>query len=150
MGLTNVGPIAKKIIEQGRSPQTPAAAVRWGTRPNQETISGTLASLPGMIEQRGLKPPTTIIVGDVVRLGEKLAWYERLPLFGRQIVVTRALEQAAELAEPLAALGAEVIEMPTIEIRHAADYSALDQAIARLDTYDWLVFISGNCVRFFL
>ena len=97
-----------------------------------------------------MKPPATIIVGEVVRLREKLDWFERLPLFGKRIVVTRAREQADALASRLSALGAGVIELPTIEIRPPADSAPLDRAIARLDTYDWLIFTSANGVRFFL
>jgi uroporphyrinogen III methyltransferase/synthase len=124
--------------------------VRWATRPDQETLSGTLATLPVLIAERGMKPPATIIVGEVVRLREKLDWYERLPLFGKRIVVTRAKGQADALSAKLRALGAEAIELPTIEIRPAADYSALDRAIADLGSYDWLIFTSVNGVRFFL
>ena len=150
MGLSQFDQIAERIIAAGRSPSTPAMAVRWGTRPDQEVLTGTLASLPALIHEHGLKPPATIIVGEVVSLRSKLSWYERLPLFGRRIVVTRAREQAGTLSQSLHALGAEVIELPTIEIRPAPDYTALDRAIASLSTYDWLLFTSTNGVRFFL
>lgn len=150
MGLTMFGRIAGEIIRHGRSPETPALAVRWGTRPDQQTIAGTLATLPGLIEEHRMKPPATIIVGEVARLREKLGWYERLPLFGHRIVVTRARGQAGVLAAKLRALGAGVIELNTIEVRPAADYGPLDAAISRLEEYDWLVFTSANGVRFFL
>src|SRR5439155_27384875 len=93
MGLTAFDRIAAELIANGRGADTPAMAVRWGTRPDQETIVGTLATLPGAIHERALKPPATIIVGEVVRLREKLDWYEHLPLFGTRIVVTRAKGQ---------------------------------------------------------
>ena len=99
---------------------------------------------------RGMKPPATIIVGEVVRLREKLNWFERLPLFGRRIVTTRAKGQADALTSRLKALGADVIEMPTIEIQPAADYGPLDRALDELASYDWLIFTSANGVRFFL
>jgi len=150
MGLTTFGAIAKALIARGRSADTPAMAVRWGTRPDQETLTGTLATLPAQIEQHGLKPPATIIVGEVVRLREKLDWFERLPLFGKRIVVTRAKGQAEALSARLRALGADVVELPTIEIRPAADSAPLDRAIAELACYDWLIFTSSNGVRFFL
>jgi uroporphyrinogen III methyltransferase/synthase len=148
MGLTTFPEISRQLIANGRSPETPAMAVRWATRPDQQTITGTLSELPGMLA--GMKPPATIIVGEVVRLREKLDWFERLPLFGKRIVVTRAREQADALASRLSALGAGVIELPTIEIRPPADPAPLDRAIAALDTYDWLIFTSANGVRFFL
>jgi uroporphyrinogen III methyltransferase/synthase len=150
MGLTTFGDVAREIIARGRSPETPAMAVRWATRPDQETVVGTLATLPGLIGQRGLKPPATIIVGEVVRLRDKLDWYERLPLFGKRIVITRAQEQAGNLTQQLRSAGADAIELPAIEIRPAEDYTALDAAITNLGSYDWLIFTSANGVRFFL
>ena len=150
MGLTTFAQIATEIMARGRSPETPAIVVRWGTRPDQETIAGTLATLPRLIQERGLKPPATIILGEVVKLREKLNWYERLLLFGRRIVVTRARDQAEALAGTLRVLGADVIEMPAIEIVPAADYGPLDRAIAELASYDWLIFTSANGVRYFM
>ena len=150
MGLTTFGAIARALIARGRSADTPAMAVRWGTRPDQHTISGTLASLPAQIDQHGLKPPATIIVGEVVRLREKLNWFERLPLFGKRIVVTRAKGQAEALTARLTSLGGQVVELPTIEIRSAADAGPLDRSISALACYDWLIFTSANGVRFFV
>jgi uroporphyrinogen III methyltransferase/synthase len=124
-------------------------AVRWGTRPDQEVITGTLATLPGLLYECGLKPPATIVIGDVVALREKLNWFGKLPLFGQRIVVTRAKDQADALSAPLRQLGADVVELPTIEIQPASDYAALDAAIARLGEYDWLIFTSANGVRCF-
>src|SRR5450432_4122598 len=122
MGLTTFADIARELMARGRDPDTPAMAVRWATRPDQETITGTLRTLPGILAECGMKPPATIIVGEVVRLREKLDWFERLPLFGKRIVVTRAREQADALSSRLTALGADVIELPTIEIVAASDY----------------------------
>ena len=150
MGLTTFADIARELMARGRSPATPAMAVRWATRPDQETLTGTLATLPALIARRGMKPPATIILGEVVRLRDRLNWYERLPLFGKRIVVTRARGQADALSARLHALGAAVIELPTIEIRAAADYGPLDAAIADLASYDWLIFTSANGVRFFV
>jgi uroporphyrinogen III methyltransferase/synthase len=125
-------------------------AVRWGTRPSQRTITGTLATLPGLIHECGMKPPATVIVGEVVRLREKLNWFEKLPLFGQTVVVTRARDQAGALSAPLRQLGAEVVELPTIQIQTASDYGPLDEAIAKIGSYDWLIFTSANGVRYFL
>jgi uroporphyrinogen III methyltransferase/synthase len=150
MGLTTFGDIAREIMARGRSPETPAIAVRWSTRPDQQTVVGTLESLPRLIEQQGLKPPATIIVGEVVRLREKLSWFERLPLFGQKIIITRAQERAGNLSTRLRTLGADAVELPSIEIGPLDDYAALDTAIANLRAYDWLIFTSANGVRFFL
>ena len=125
-------------------------AVRWGTRPDQQVIAGTIGTLAGLIRERGMKPPATIVVGDVVSLRAKLSWFEKLPLFGRKIVVTRARRQAGTLAAELRHLGAEAIELPTIEIRPASDYGPLDRAIGELEKYQWLVFTSVNGVAYFL
>jgi uroporphyrinogen III methyltransferase/synthase len=150
MGITSFDQIARELMAHGRSAETPAMAVRWGTRPDQHTLAGTLATLPALIHRHDLKPPATIIVGEVVRLREKLNWFENLPLFGQRIVVTRARRQAEALSAKLRALGAEVIELPTIEIHPALDYEPLDRAIANLASYHWLIFTSVNGVRFFL
>ncbi|MGD1071920.1 MAG: uroporphyrinogen-III C-methyltransferase [Bryobacteraceae bacterium] len=150
MGLSQFDDIAARIIAAGRASTTPAMAVRWGTRADQETIVGTLDTLPGLVHEQGMKPPATIIVGEVVQLRGKLDWFERLPLFGQSIVVTRAREQSGALSTPLRQLGAQVIELPTIEIQPASDYGSLDRALAQLESYAWLIFTSANGVRAFL
>ena len=150
MGFTTFPEIARALIASGRAPETPAMAVRWATRPDQETVVGTLSTLPALLAASGMKPPATIVIGEVVRLRDKLNWYERLPLFGQRIVVTRAREQADALAARLEALGAQAIELPTIEIRPPADPAPLDRAIANLATYDWLIFTSATGVHRFV
>lgn len=150
MGLSHFDQIAASLMGSGRPGDTPAMAVRWGTRPDQEVVVGTLNTLPLLIHEKGLKPPATIIVGEVVRLREKLSWFEKLPLFGKRIVITRAREQAGTFAAVLRGLGAEVMELPTIRIEQAPDYGPLDRAIDELPEYDWIIFTSANGVRFFL
>jgi len=150
MGVVNLGAIAREMIARGRSPSTPAMAVRWATRPDQQTVVGTLADLAERIAQAGLKPTATIVIGQVVALRERFNWFERLPLFGKRIVVTRAAGQAAELTAPLEELGAEAILLPAIEIRPPDDPAPLDRAISHLDSYDWLIFTSVNGVEKFI
>ncbi len=150
MGLTTFEEIARRLIENGRSPETPAAAVRWGTRGDQTVVEGTIESLPAEIALAKLKPPALIIVGEVVSLRPKLNWFERLPLFGTSIVVTRARSQAGPFREALRTLGAEVIELPTIETEPLPAGGSLDDAISDLAGYDWLVFTSANGVRYFI
>jgi uroporphyrinogen III methyltransferase/synthase len=150
MGLTTIAIIAKEIVARGRPAHTPAMAVRWGTRPDQQTVIGTLENIADLVEKAGMKPPATILIGEVVKLAEKLNWFERLPLFGKRVVVTRARDQAGSLSGGFRALGATVVELPTIELIAPEDWSPLDAALARLASYDWLIFTSVNGVRFFL
>jgi len=150
MGLVNIAAIAKEMIARGRAPETPAMAVRWATRPDQETVAGTLATLPGLIAEHGLKPPATIVIGEVVALRDRFSWFEQLPLFGQRIIVTRDRRQSSALAEPLEELGAEVLYVPVIEIRPPADPAPLRRAIAELASYDWLIFTSVNGVDGFV
>ncbi len=84
-------------MAHGRSPETPAMAVRWATRPDQQTLVGTLATLPGMIARADMRPPATIVIGEVVALRDRFNWFEKLPLFGKRIVVTRDRGQAARI-----------------------------------------------------
>ncbi len=149
MGLSTFGRIADKLIANGRAAETPAAAVRWATRPDQEVLVGTLASLAGMIQQHGMKPPATIIVGDVVLLRDRLNWFEELPLFGQRIVVTRPAGQSAGLAAALRDLGADVVELPAIEIIAPEDTQPIERAIRELSDYHWLIFTSANGVEGF-
>jgi uroporphyrinogen III methyltransferase/synthase len=139
MGVARIGKIAERLLASGRSPDTPVAAITWGTRPDQRTVRATLAT----IASKALEPPATIVIGDVAALD--LAWFERRPLFGRRIVVTRTREQASDLSGRLEAVGAEVIELPAIAIEDPADGgAALRDAVARVRSYDWLVLTSAN------
>jgi uroporphyrinogen III methyltransferase/synthase len=150
MGLVNFPEIARELIAHERSAATPAMAVRWATRPDQQTIVGTLGDLAGRIDVAGMKPPATIVIGEVVALRERFNWFEKLPLFGKKIVITRDRRQSSMLAEPLEALGAETLFVPVIEIADAAEASSLELAIQNLAAYDWLIFTSANGVRHFV
>ena len=150
MGVGRLGEISKDLIGAGRHPDTPVACVRWGTLPEQRTITGTLKDIADKVAEAGLKPPAIIVVGDVVALREEgLDWYERRPLFGRRVVVTRSRAQAGELSRDLERLGAEVHEFPTIEITPPEDFGPLDAAIRALDSFGLIVFTSVNGVEAF-
>jgi uroporphyrinogen III methyltransferase/synthase len=149
MGIFAIREITAEIQRHGRSGETPAVAVRWGTRPDQQTVAGTLATIADRIDA-DIKPPATVIIGEVVALREKINWFESLPLFGTKIVVTRAAEQAGELSDRLRTLGADPIELPVISLAPPLDSAPLDRAITNLSSYDWLTFTSVNGVRFFV
>lgn len=149
MGMKNLPHICEQLIAEGRAPDTPAAAVRWGTTPQQETVAGTLETLPGLVKEAGLKPPAITVVGPVVGLREELAWFEKLPLFNKRVLVTRAREQASRLSQGLKRLGASVIEIPTIAIEPPEDPQPLATAIEILEDFHWLIFTSPNGVKAF-
>lgn len=149
MGVKNLPHITAHLIQQGRSPETPVALIRLGTRPDQEVLTATLADIAEKARRAGFKAPAITVVGDVVRLREKLRWFDNRPLFGRGIMVTRAADQAGGFSAALATQGAQLYECPTIEIVPPADYSEVDQSIKDLAGFNWLVFTSANSVRFF-
>jgi uroporphyrinogen III methyltransferase/synthase len=149
MGVGKMEDNFRRLVEGGRSPDTPAAAVEWGTYPRQRTVTGTLATLPARVREAGIGAPSVVVVGEVVALRDELAWYDRRPLSGRRIVVTRARAQASDFAAELEALGAEVIQFPTIRIEQAPDFGALRAAAARVGEFDWAVFTSTNGVEHF-
>jgi uroporphyrinogen III methyltransferase / synthase len=148
MGTRSLASITSQLLRQGRSSSTPVAVIRWGTLPYQETIVGTLGDI--VSKTQGVAPPTVVVVGEVVNLRDQLRWYERLPLFGKRIVITRPREQAASLSEALAELGAQPIEMPMIEVRDPDSWQPLDDAIGRLADFDYLLLTSVNGARKFL
>ena len=150
MGMKTLPMIVSRLLEEGRAEETPVAAVRWGTKAEQRTVIGTLRDIVVKTAQAGMEPPTVIVVGEVVKLREQLNWFEKRPLFGKRIVLTRALAQAAEFARLLAAYGAEAIVAPTIKMVPPPSWEALDQAIARLGSYSWLIFTSVNGITPFM
>jgi uroporphyrinogen III methyltransferase/synthase len=150
MGVVRLPFLVKSLIEHGKSPDTPSAAVRWATTPQQQTIEAPLRDLLQAVAAVGLKAPAVIIIGSVVGLRRELAWFERRPLFGRHVVVTRPRHQAVEMVRQLEELGACTSLLSAVEVRPPGDWSAVDRAIAELPRYQWLVFTSANGVAFFL
>ncbi len=149
MGIKNLPVITAKLIEHGRDPQTPVAVVRWASTPEQRSVEGTLATITDVVREADIKPPALVIVGDVVRLRRTIDWYEKRPLFGKRIVVTRTREQASELVALLEENGADCLEYSTINIEPVEDYQILDRELEDLDQCDWLLFTSLNAVTWF-
>ena len=146
MTVKNIALVCKRLIENGRSLETPVAVVRWGTRADQTTIVGNLENISDLVKENEIRPPAVMVVGDVVKLRETLKWYEKKPLFGQRVLVTR--EHTVGF-EPLEELGAEIIEFHTIEIVPPDDWTELDLAIEKIDSYNWLILTSVNGVKFF-
>lgn len=150
MGLTHLAAICRTLIKEGKEAQTPAAVIESGTRTTQRVVEGTLATIAELAKSQAVAPPALLVVGPVVERRKVISWHESLPLTGQRIVVTRPAEEARDVAPMLEALGAEVLLAPTVEVRPIPDAGPLDAAIGRLGDYDWLVFTSGNGVRFFV
>lgn len=149
MGMKNLPQITKNLIDHGRAPDTPVALIRWGTRPEQEVLTGTLADIAAKARKAAFKPPAITVVGEVVSLREKLRWFDNRPLYGKGILVTRASDQAGEFSRILTGHGARVFECPTISIIPPENYRDLDNAIECLERFDWLIFTSFNAVKYF-
>lgn len=149
MGMENLSLIATKLIENGRSPSTPVGIIQWGTRPEQRVLVGELQNIAQLVKEEGLTNPSIIIVGEVVQLREKLQWFEKRPLFGQRIIVTRARHQASALSQGIEDLGGEPWEFPAIEIIPPRDPQPLIQAIKNLKRFEWLIFTSVNGVEEF-
>jgi uroporphyrinogen III methyltransferase/synthase len=149
MGIERLGDITGELLRHGAAAETPVALVRWGTTGRQQTITGTLSTIAKSAEEAKFEAPAVTIIGSVVSLRSKLNWFERRPLFGRRIVVTRTREQASQLSRQLLELGAEVLEIPTIKIVAPEAIGVLVEAVTGLGEYDWVVFTSPNGVTAF-
>ncbi len=150
MGVGQAEMISSQLMKYGRDKDTPAAFVRWGTRPYQETYTTTLGRAAEDVKRLGIRPPAVFIVGDVVSLRKEMDWFDNRPLFGKRVVVTRSRTQSSRLVDVLNQRGAECIEIPTISIEDPSDdYAGMDEAIENIKTYDWLLFTSQNGVDSF-
>jgi uroporphyrinogen III methyltransferase/synthase len=149
MGVKNLPFIIEKLKQNGLDASTPAAVIENGCTPRQRTVSGTLADISEKVTRAGVRPPSIIIVGNVVSLREKINWFESRPLFGKRIVVTRSREQASELTARLLELGAGVLEVPAIKIIPPEHAESIKNAIRRSERYDWIIFTSVNGVSYY-
>ncbi len=149
MGVTRVKSISEALIQHGMPAATPVAMIRWATTGRQQTVVGTLKTIAEVAEKAGFKPPGLTVIGEVVKLRGKLNWFEKRPLFGRHIVVTRARAQAGQLSRLLLDRGADVLEIPTIRILPPTGKKEIAEALLELNSYDWLVFTSANGVTAF-
>lgn len=149
MGIKNLKTIKERLIKEGRNPHTPACIVTSGTLPEQRVVTGTLEKIDAIAQQENIKPPGIIIVGDVVRLREKLTWFEQKPFFGKTIAITRAAKQSRKFGEILTEKGAQVLYVPTIEIAAIEPNKKLQKAISNISDYFAIIFTSVNSVSIF-
>jgi len=150
MGITTARTWTKEMMDAGKPPDTPVAIIRHCSLPDQQRVSCTLGEVVETLENRKIRPPTIIVVGQVATLADTFAWFEKRPLFGQRILVTRPRAQANQLAALLEELGAGTVIQPAIEISRPSDWQPVDDAIGTLNRFDWLVFSSSNGVRTFI
>src|SRR5205814_1053599 len=149
MGVERLEPITREMLKQGVPEDLPVALVRWATTGRQETRTGTLQDIAQRAIDRGFEAPAVAVFGEVVKLRKDLNWYEKRPLSGKRIVVTRTRKQASALSNKLRALGAHVIELPTIRIEPPSDLRAFAELVQDAHAYDWIIFTSPNGVTAF-
>lgn len=149
MGVANLDRISSRLIAGGFSESTPVACVEWATMGHQRICRGKLNTITEVSKSFGLKAPAIVIVGETAAMSEDLSWFEKKPLQGRKLVVTRSRGQASELSSMLEKLGAQVIGLPLISIEGNVQPSVADEVFGEIASYDWLVFSSPNGVRFF-
>ena len=149
MGVSTLPGIVAQLTRHGRSTKTPCAVIEWGTRNRQRTVVGTLATIEGRVKRAAVVPPAILIVGDVVSLRKHLNWFETKPLFGKRILVTRAAEKTGTFAAHLEALGAEVDELPAIELAPVKRNGLLRHAIKEIPKTDWIFFTSPEGIGWF-
>lgn len=150
MGVDSLPVITGELLSRGMDASTPAALVRWATTARHETLTGTLGTIAGLSRDRGFQAPAVAVFGDVVKLRETLGWFEKRPLFGRRIAVTRASgKQSGAFLSSLRALGADAYELPTIRIEPPSDKTPFMEALLEVRSYDWIVFTSPNGVEAF-
>jgi uroporphyrinogen III methyltransferase/synthase len=148
MGMRNLEVIVGHLLDAGCAASKPAAAVMNGTLPSQRVVVAPLAELVEKVREAKLGAPSAVVVGDVVQLRDSLAWFEKRPLFGSRVLVTRAADQSGEMVSALREHGAEAVVVPMIRLAAPADFSGVDAALGRLASYDALLFTSANAVRF--
>ena len=149
-GTKQLPAVLDALLSHGRPKNEPAAVIYDGTLPSQQTVEGTLEELAELTKTSRPRRPAILVVGKVVALRQHLRWFDERPLFGRRIAVTRPREDAADLSDRLAALGAEPVEAPMIRMAPPDDWASLDAVVDAVNTFDWVVFTSVNAVEQFM
>lgn len=147
MGVKHLRRNLRFLCDHGVAPELPAALVRWGTKPNQQTVAATVGTLADEVERAGLGPPAVVVVGEVVRLREELAWFEQRPLVGKRVLITREARKTRALADEIRALGGMPVEVPSIAIVPPETWAEVDAGLGALGETDWVVWTSANAVR---
>ena len=146
MGWASLENILAALQRGGLSADTPVALVQWGTWNRQRAVTGTLATAAEKGRAAGLAAPVVAVVGDVVGLRDELAWFDNRPLFGKRVLVTRSRTQASRMCQLLGSAGAIAVELAAIDVAPPEDFAQLDELVAGLHSYGWVIFASVNAV----
>ncbi len=149
MGVSELPQIVTRLAAHGRTLRTPCALIEWGTLPRQRVVAGTLGTIVSLARRAKIHPPAVLVVGHVVALRRSLNWFEAKPLFGKRILVTRAADNAASLTRQVAALGAEVEELPAIELAPVKQNGFLRDILSGESKPDWVFFTSPEGIGWF-
>lgn len=149
MGVTALEDICSHLMAAGMSPSTPAAILQQGTTAGQKKIVATLETLKREVDRQGIRTPAIIVVGGVCQVADRFSWYEKLPLFGCKVLITRPRELISAMTAELRQLGAEVLELPAIAISPVSDRGRIQECFQRLEQYQWIAFTSPSGVRIF-
>ncbi len=149
MGVERLDSISRQLLAGGAEAALPVALIRWATTGRQETLTGTLGTIAKLAADAGFEAPAVAVFGEVVNLRQQLNWFETRPLFGKRIVVTRTRQQAGALSAKLTALGADVLEIPTIRIEPPTELREFAELVKDAHTYEWIIFTSPNGVNAF-
>jgi uroporphyrinogen III methyltransferase/synthase len=149
MGISNLQKITENLLKYGKSADTPSAIINWGTTPKQQVVEGTLSNIYEKALKEEIKPPSLIVIGEVVNLREKLNFYEKRPLLGQNIVVTREKSHAIDTIKRIEELGGNVIPFPTIKLEEITPNKELEESIRNINKYSYIVFTSVTGVNIF-
>ena len=151
MGVRRLTKVVETLLDKGVDATTPCAVIQWGTTPKQRTVEATVATVVAEVQAAKLDHPALTVIGDVVRYRTTLAWFDKRPLWGRRVLVTRSARQAAPLVEGLREFGAGVLTLPVLEFEPPTKPALLDESIQRLASghYHWVLFTSANSVQRF-
>ncbi len=149
MGMRTLESLVSRLLAAGLDPDTPAAVIQWATLGRQTVVRSGLSDLVSSVESAGVGSPAIIIIGKVAGSPNSLDWFGRKPLAGQRVAITRSRNQAGELKQRLESVGAEVLELPLIEVRPKMDSTTVTEVFAGLSSYEWIVFTSPNGVNYF-
>ncbi|MBF0288299.1 MAG: uroporphyrinogen-III C-methyltransferase [SAR324 cluster bacterium] len=147
MGLRGLPNITECLMEAGRAPQTPVVVIQWGTWTRQYSVQGTLQTIAEEVEKNQMEAPVLTIIGQVCQFYQQFNWFEKQPLFGQHILVTRTESGPSSLTELLIDAGAHVTSCPTISIEAPLSWEPFDQIIQNPEKIDWTVFTSSNAIE---